>query len=158
MRDYQKHRVYNFDWALEDEIWNPKLSKKRAFKLICNIFDDYCYTKPWSLTFYDEYSEDGKDLIATAFNSWGTSTAINIPKEMLNRACVLHEVAHALAGRRTNHGPKFVSIFMDLLERYSFVDRELLILRAKQCKVNYQYYKAKPRPTKKNRQPYLKAA
>ena len=127
-RDAQKLRVY--DW--EDD----------------NIFPEDRRPMPWSgCIFYAKYVwervGDGKPLILSneskAQSALSLGGKIHIPSDIAEyrtRPTILHEIAHELT-EHDQHGPAFVSTYMDLCVRFLGLDREKLEKSAIRYGVNF---------------------
>jgi hypothetical protein len=55
----------------------------------------------------------------------GSREVIKLPRWARTRPIVLHECAHGLAPDK--HGPRFVAVYVDLLERFMGLDKEELL-------------------------------
>ncbi len=113
VRDFQRSRVYKW----EDEVFpstnTPTLSLDDSRELVHTI---------WDTRGPDEVPPPQVILGKSNGRSSGCREWIRLHPDHLNPIVTIHETAHALlgaAGSCDGHGPLFMRLFLELLERYA---------------------------------------
>lgn len=63
----------------------------------------------------------------------GSREVIKLPRWSRTRAIVLHECAHGMADDQ--HGPKFVGVYVELLQHFAGLDRQQMLATLKRARV-----------------------
>jgi hypothetical protein len=117
IKDKQKQRVYDFEdkyFVNNSKVRLFPLDKEECRGLISHIMIEHGQEHvPIVVSWYEmDYAE------CTVRVRGGAGTVhINLPNKYRRAIWVIHEVAHALTPFQ-QHGPRFVTTYFDLLEKY----------------------------------------
>ena len=136
-RDFQQKRVYSLEGnGIHYGESAAKIGVAEAIDLIRSIYKRWAVHRPPVINFRRTKQQQRSSANEQQIN-------LNVrPGEQVALATVLHETAHALAGWRSHHGPRFVGIYFDLLRRYSDIDvdamrqRNRTLPRGKRVKID----------------------
>lgn len=118
MKDYQRSKVYKWERAtLEQHAYNRKLTLQECQELVDDLvywhynIDRYRYGAPKT-----PLVTDGRASRRARYDP--ITYTIRLPKWTRTIHYVCHETAHAIVGNQRGnwHGPRFVQVFIDLLE------------------------------------------
>ncbi len=113
VRDFQRSRVYRWEREVLPNICTPSMTLDDSRELVHTIWDAYAP---------DEVPSPQVSLGKSKRRSSGCRERIRLHPNHLNPIVTIHETAHALlgaAGSRDGHGPLFVRLYLELLERYA---------------------------------------
>jgi len=134
MRDFQRLKVYEFSWALQDSKQNRKLTQAECKAVI----EDSCalYNVPCPRVSFLS------NMVCARGGKGEQGLFIKLPPHWaMNLETVLHEVAHVICYHyRTfldHHGSNFMRVFIDLCEHFDFGGRITLtsLAQAKGIKI-----------------------
>jgi hypothetical protein len=111
-RDFQRSRVYRWEAAHVLPHAAQPLTLEACRTLVAAVFR--WANRPAPIV------TDGRGRR----HACGSPEAIKLPRWARTPAIVLHECAHGLA--RDMHGPEFVATYIELLERFAGLDRDVL--------------------------------
>lgn len=134
LMDYQRQRVY--DW--EDQFINADKSlvlPEQAQSLVDYIWKEEGLSHPPRVQLLTK-AATRKEASANRMGLWmherGTKTTV-----------LLHELAHSMTstfdGGSCQHRPRFVGVYMQLLNKYARIDLPLLMFTAKQAGVEFNF-------------------
>ncbi len=112
-RDFQRSRVYRWEDAALPDIHTSSVTLDECRELVHAI---------WAAHAPDEVSPPQVILWRSKLRSTGNHKKIRLSLDHLNSIVTLHEAAHALlsaAGSNESHGPLFMRLYLELLERYA---------------------------------------
>lgn len=137
MRDSQRSKVYGWERLLNPKDEQEELSLAECEQLVKDVWAAY---RPHQRL---PRVADGRGTR----NATGSSWKINLPLWSRNRITVLHETAHSLNPPGPAHGPDFVRLLIELLERWALLPRRQLLDSARVAKVKIGRTSAAERPT-----------
>jgi hypothetical protein len=135
MRDNQRSAVY----AWEDRMFGPpmrnnepKLSLEECHALMLRAWERYTSNGSRVPTI-----KDGRGRRRPCYRY--DDHSIRLPKHARRPSQVLHETAHAIVRRKlgetvASHGPEFMRLYMDLLERFAGASPGLMVMHLYQGK------------------------
>ena len=128
MRDYQRTKVYNWEFTWLDKPSKSSMTKEAATEFINRVCSDYgCCVPNIEIPTRGSSARGGVDRVVFPF-TWALSPVV-----------ILHELSHHMTDLkygRNRHGPYFVGVFIDLLNRYLNWDTATLIESAKLEKID----------------------
>jgi hypothetical protein len=134
-RDSQRSKVYAWERAVLPGTFTAggkKISLTKCEALVKRIWRDQGRVDP------PPAISDGRGC-KRAYTL--EDTLIKLPRWARKPEVVIHEIAHALLHRRrvahdlAAHGPEFVVQYIDLLEQYAGMDRDVLLAMAGEMRV-----------------------
>lgn len=135
--DYQKNKVYNWEWQYVSPFSKDLINIKHIQNMINSIWSDMGLLYPPSV-----------ELLSKKNKNLGEATRISISfKEEVYSFIILHELAHCMTteenGNCAFHGPLFVGMYVKLLVKYLRLNEEQLIKSLDDNKIDYNL-NAKP--------------
>src|SRR5262249_25014170 len=126
MRDYQRQRVY--DW--ENAVIRPRCKGVVLFKNSQQYIDGVWLACGWERPPKTlSMPRRVRKVTASATHGW-----IKLPNE-ISAWVILHELAHSLTD--DGHGPNFVGMYIDLLERVEKISKLMTMYTLDQAKIDY---------------------
>ena len=125
MRDYQRQRVY--DW--EDAVIRPRCPGVISFANSQTYVDGVWLAHGWERPPKVMPRRATRRVVAN-----GTYGVINLPDKIAGWI-ILHELAHSLTDDK--HGPNFVGIYIDLLERVEKISKLMTMYTLDRAKIDY---------------------
>ncbi len=113
VRDFQRSRVYKWEGEVFPSMNTPSWTLDDSRELVHTIWDAHAP---------DEIPPPQVSLGKSKRKSDGCRERIRLHPNHLNPIVVVHETAHGLlsaAGSGDRHGPLFVRMYLELLERYA---------------------------------------
>jgi hypothetical protein len=127
MKDYQRQRVY--DW--EDVVVAARCPGVVPFANSQTYIDGVWLANGWERPPQAAPMPQRKDGVRIASATYGEiKLSLQTPGWV-----ILHELAHALTDDR--HGPNFVGMYIDLLERVEQLPRLLTMFTLKQAQIDF---------------------
>lgn len=133
-RDYQRSRVYSWDWNHVSKLDKSQLSFDQAKMMVTAIWMSEGLINPPDVL--EMPKQERKAFAKANRNSVFFPTDKTIPTWI-----VLHELAHSLTntvdGNGDRHGADFVGVYMKLLVKYLKMPLPLLMFTAQKEKVDF---------------------
>lgn len=157
-KDYQKQRVYNWESQMSEyhKLDLPELTTKECQRFACKIWNKYknnfthhfskhlyyCslvkikkvrgYTSSMSSGLYsnNKRTKSGKPIFYRR---------MKLSKYGHNKKTVLHEMAHALAPRRSHHDAKFVGIVVYLYAKYLNYNFKYMVKTLNEANIHFSF-------------------
>tara|TARA_R100001510_G_scaffold51991_1_gene52346 strand:- start:295 stop:915 length:621 start_codon:yes stop_codon:yes gene_type:complete len=163
MKDYQRQKVYNWERLVakhyNKEMWGADWTTKECEKYASmiwnrykNIFTnnfnpnyDYCSKVKVKLvggstcTMQSGFYSMGKKKTKTRQNRWYKKMHLTIMG--CNKKIIIHEIAHALSPRNSQHDKYFVGIYMYLMAKYLNYDLKIMVKLANDNKIDFTWNK-----------------
>lgn len=122
MEDFQKSKVYNFENTFVAPFDKNKISFDSAQSIIDYIWSNEGFknTPPKAIFKVREGS------------AYGSRMRIRLPNNLMYTWVVVHEMVHSIQDMAGNehlydgHGPNFVGIYVDLLDKYLKINKLML--------------------------------
>ena len=113
VRDFQRNRVYRWECDVFPDICTPSMTLDDSRELVERI---------WAALAPDEVPPPVVTLKKSVRQSDGNHLKIRLSPNHLNPIVTVHETTHGLlnaVGEDIGHGPLFVRLYLELLERYA---------------------------------------
>ncbi len=134
MKDYQQYKVYSWESSFPEGQWVPYDQ--------CQSIIDYIW--------FDMKLKNSPRLKPLLGHKWaGKANRLNVflPERGASTKTIIHELAHSMTmnvdGLGHQHGPRFVGVYMVMLEKYIKLPMAMLVYTAKKDNVDFDLY-AKP--------------
>lgn len=157
-KDYQKQRVYNWETNMSNyhKLDLPQLTTKECQRFACEIWNKYKnnFTHHFSKHLYYCSLIKIKKVrggTSSMFSSLYTKhkrtkngklifyKKMNLSKYGHNKTTVLHEMAHALAPRKSHHDAKFVGIVVYLYAKYLNYDFKYMVKTLNEANIDFSF-------------------
>lgn len=132
MRDFQRSRVYNWEW---DTLRHVPVNKRLSTVRDCQILVDKIWLTEKQHPNDTPIVTDGRGRTSAAsFGGW-----IAIPRVMRQSVVICHEVAHEMLPRDVKHTEDFVSTFINVLHNHLELSKDALIETAMDFKIKMNH-------------------
>jgi len=134
MRDYQKSKVYKWENKVVGP-WDSQLltDNDEIQDFINFVWVNEGFQNPPRV----------KDARKNSRTATGSRTEVVFPPESKKRWIILHELSHSLNRigyvECDRHGPNFVKIYVNLLEKHLYMNRLMLLYTLKESKIDIAF-------------------